>query len=63
MKTLYVSFILFALAACGDEDGTAPELSDFTITPAQVTTGVQTTLRGTVAFVDPDGDLLTARST
>lgn len=45
------------LAACASDDTTAPTISNLTFSPASLPVGQQTTVSGTVAFTDPDGDL------
>ena len=48
-----------ALAAgCTDDDGSAPTISSLAFSPATVIVGQQTTISGTLAFADPDGDLV-----
>jgi hypothetical protein len=58
MRTVLLLSSLLSLAACGsDDDGTAPAISNLAFTPTTLTAGLQTTLNGTLAFTDPDGDL------
>ncbi len=46
------------LAACASDDaGTAPMISSLTYTPMTVTVGQATTISGSIAFDDTDGDL------
>lgn len=46
-----------ALAACADDDGTAPAIANLTAAPLTAAVGATTTINGTLAFTDPDGDL------
>ena len=45
-------------AGCTDDDGSAPTISNLVFSPSAVTVGQQTTISGTLAFADPDGDLV-----
>jgi hypothetical protein len=54
MRTTLVACLL--LTACTD-DGTPPEISALTYTPDTVTVGVASTVTGSIAFDDVDGDL------
>jgi hypothetical protein len=55
---LFAVVTCFALAGCSEGDkGTAPTISAFSLDDATVQVGAVETLDGSVAFVDPDGDL------
>lgn len=47
------------LAACAsDDNGTAPTISNLTLSPSTLPVGQQTTINGSLGFSDPDGDLV-----
>jgi hypothetical protein len=48
--------LLLALA-CTDGDGAAPTVSALTIAPTEIAVGATTTVSGTFAFADADGDV------
>jgi hypothetical protein len=59
MRTALLLSCVLSLAACGtDDDDAAPTISNLSFTPATITVGQQTTLNGTFAFTDPDGDAM-----
>src|SRR5687767_12431845 len=51
------AILCLALAACTSDDSSAPTISNLTASPGTVPVGQQTTISGTFAFEDPDGDL------
>jgi hypothetical protein len=55
MKALLFSMTM--LAACTDDPGTAPTISNLTFDPETVIAGQQVTVTGTFTFDDADGDL------
>src|SRR5688572_10897000 len=57
MRTTILFASCLALVACTSDDSTAPTISNLTYSPSSVTVGQQATISGTLAFVDPDGDL------
>jgi hypothetical protein len=58
MRTaLLLCSCLALVARASDDDTTAPMISNLTFSPAALTVGQQTTVSGTIAFTDPDGDL------
>ncbi len=57
MRTALLLCTCLALVACTSDDGTAPTISNLTFAPAALPVGQQTTVSGTLAFSDPDGDL------
>jgi hypothetical protein len=44
-------------AGCGEDQGTAPTISDLSLQTTSVTVGQQATVTGQFTFSDPDGDL------
>lgn len=48
--------LLLVLTACGNSAGTAPTISDLSLTPSEAPVGQQTTLTGKLLIDDPDGD-------
>jgi hypothetical protein len=55
MRTFLLLFTF--LAACTSDDSSAPTISNLTFSPSSLSVGQQTTVSGTLAFSDPDGDL------
>lgn len=48
-----------ALVACAsDDNGAVPTITNLTLSQTTLPVGQQTTVSGTVAFEDPDGDLM-----
>ncbi len=48
---------LLLTSACTDGDGEAPTVSALTIAPTEIAVGATTTVSGTFAFADADGDI------
>ena len=57
MRTALLVCSCLSLVACASDDGTAPTISNLTFSPSSLPVGQQTTISGTLAFSDPDGDL------
>jgi hypothetical protein len=57
MRTTLLLCSCLALAACTSDDSTAPKISSLTFSPSSLPVGQQSTISGTLAFTDPDGDL------
>jgi hypothetical protein len=57
MRTALLLCSCLSLVACASDDTTAPTISNLTFSPTALPVGQQTTVSGTVAFSDPDGDL------
>jgi hypothetical protein len=57
MRTALLLSSCLSLVACASDDTTAPTISNLTFSPTALPVGQQTTVSGTVAFSDPDGDL------
>ena len=57
MRTAILLVTCLALVACASDDSTAPTISNLSYSPMSLPVGMQTTISGTIAFNDPDGDL------
>jgi hypothetical protein len=57
MRTPLLLCSCLSLVACASDDTTPPTISNLTFSPSTLPVGVQTTISGTIAFSDPDGDL------
>src|SRR5689334_9890883 len=57
MRTVIMFCSVLTLAACASEDSTAPTISNLTYSPTSLPVGQASTISGTLAFSDPDGDL------
>jgi hypothetical protein len=55
--TILASLVSLSLAACASDGGSAPAISALTYSPMTATVGMQSTITGSVAFDDEDGDL------